>query len=55
MAMSPMNTSEIIQALTPLIEVFDRFGIAYLRKSAPMLGIADLLEKAFNDAGIQTA
>ena len=29
MAMSPMNTSEIIQALTPLIEVFDRFGIAY--------------------------
>jgi hypothetical protein len=29
MAMSPMNTSEIIQALTPLVEVFDRFGIAY--------------------------
>ncbi len=29
MAMSPMNTSEIIQALTPLIEVFDRFSIAY--------------------------
>jgi hypothetical protein len=27
--------------------------IAYLRQSAPMLGIADLLEKAFNDAGIQ--
>jgi hypothetical protein len=29
MAMSPMNTSEIIQALTPLVEAFDRFGIAY--------------------------
>ena len=29
MAMSPMNTSEIIQALTPLVEVLDRFGIAY--------------------------
>jgi hypothetical protein len=29
MSMSPMNTSEIIQALTPLIESFDRFGIAY--------------------------
>ena len=29
MSMSPMNTSEIIQALTPLVEVFDRFGIAY--------------------------
>jgi hypothetical protein len=29
MAMSPMNTSEIIQALTPLIEAFDRYGIAY--------------------------
>jgi hypothetical protein len=29
MAMSPMNTSEIIQALTPLVEVFDRFGIKY--------------------------
>ncbi len=28
--------------------------IAYLRQSAPMLGIADLLEKAFNDAGLQT-
>ncbi len=98
MSMSPMNTSEIIQALTPIIEVFDRFGIAYyiggsvassvhgrrrytqdvdvvaalqlkhvqtkekhaaldiayLRQSAPMLGIADLLEKAFNDAGLQT-
>ena len=24
MAMSPMNTSEIIQALTPLVEAFDR-------------------------------
>jgi hypothetical protein len=29
MAMSPMNTSEIIQALTPLVEVLDRFGIKY--------------------------
>ncbi len=29
MAMSLMNTSEIIQALTPLVEAFDRFGIAY--------------------------
>ncbi len=29
MAMSSMNTSEIIQALTPLVEAFDRFGIAY--------------------------
>lgn len=29
MAMSPMNTSEIIQALTPLVEAFDRFGIPY--------------------------
>jgi hypothetical protein len=29
MAMSPMNTSEIIQALTSLVEAFDRFGIAY--------------------------
>ena len=29
MAMSPMNTSEIIQALTPLVEAFDRIGIAY--------------------------
>jgi hypothetical protein len=29
MAMSPMNTPEIIQALTPFIEAFDRFGIAY--------------------------
>ncbi len=29
MAMSPMNTSEIIQALTPLVEAFERFGIAY--------------------------
>ena len=29
MAMSPMNTSEIILALTPLVEAFDRFGIAY--------------------------
>jgi hypothetical protein len=29
MAMSPMNTSEIIQALTPLVEVLGRFGIAY--------------------------
>jgi hypothetical protein len=29
MSMSPMNTSEIIQALTPLVKVFDRFGIAY--------------------------
>ncbi len=29
MAMSPMNTPEIIQALTPIVEVFDRFGIAY--------------------------
>ena len=29
MAMSPMNTSEIIQALTPLVEAFDRFGIVY--------------------------
>jgi hypothetical protein len=29
MTMSPMNTSEIIQALTPLVEVLDRFGIAY--------------------------
>ncbi len=28
-SMSPMNTSEISQALTPLVEVFDRFGIAY--------------------------
>jgi hypothetical protein len=27
MAMSPMNTSESIQALTPLVEVLDRFGI----------------------------
>jgi hypothetical protein len=29
MAMSPMNTSEIIQALTLLVEAFERFGIAY--------------------------
>jgi hypothetical protein len=29
MAMSPMNTPEIIEALTPIVEVFDRFGIAY--------------------------
>lgn len=29
MAMSPMNTSEIISALIPLVEVLDRFGIAY--------------------------
>ena len=29
MAMSPMKTPEIIQALTPIVEVFDRFGIAY--------------------------
>ena len=29
MAMSPMNTPEIIQALTPIVEVFGRFGIAY--------------------------
>jgi len=28
--------------------------IAYLRQSAPMLGVADVLEKAFNDAGLQT-
>lgn len=28
--------------------------IAYLRRSAPMLGVADVLEKAFNDAGLQT-
>jgi hypothetical protein len=28
--------------------------IAYLRQSAPLLGIADLLEKAFIDAGLQT-
>lgn len=27
--MSPMNTPEIIQALTPLIEAFERLGIAY--------------------------
>ena len=26
---TPMNTSEIIQALTPLVEAFDHFGIAY--------------------------
>ena len=26
---SPMNTPEIIQAITPLIEVFERFGIPY--------------------------
>lgn len=25
----PMNTPEIIQALTPLVDVFERFGIAY--------------------------
>jgi hypothetical protein len=24
-----MNTPEIIEALTPIVEVFDRFGIAY--------------------------
>src|SRR5438105_12276218 len=29
MSMSPMNTSESIQALIPLVEVLDRFGIAY--------------------------
>ena len=29
MSMSPMNTSEIIQALTPIVEAFYRFGIAY--------------------------
>lgn len=28
-SMSPMNTPEIIQALTPLIEAFERLGIAY--------------------------
>lgn len=28
-SMSPMNTPEIVQALTPLIEAFERFGIAY--------------------------
>jgi hypothetical protein len=28
--------------------------IAYLRQSAPMLGVADALEKAFNDVGLQT-
>jgi hypothetical protein len=28
--------------------------IAYLRQSAPMLGVVDVLEKAFNDAGLQT-
>src|SRR5437764_5849362 len=29
MAVSPMNTSELIQALTSLVEVLERFGIAY--------------------------
>jgi hypothetical protein len=29
MALSPMNTPEIILALTPLVEAFERFGIAY--------------------------
>jgi hypothetical protein len=28
--------------------------IAYLRQSAPMLEVADVLEKAFSDAGLQT-
>ena len=28
--------------------------IAYLRQSAPVLGVAGVLEKAFNDAGPQT-
>jgi hypothetical protein len=28
-AASPMNVPEIIQAITPLIEVFERFGIPY--------------------------
>src|SRR5579883_3021589 len=26
---SPMNTPEIIQAITPLIDAFERFGISY--------------------------
>jgi len=26
--------------------------LAYLRQSAPMLGVADLLEKALNDASL---
>jgi hypothetical protein len=29
MAISPMKTSAIIQALTPLDEILDRFGIKY--------------------------
>jgi hypothetical protein len=28
--------------------------ITYLRRSAPMLGVVEMLEKAFNDAGLQT-
>ena len=28
--------------------------IAYLRQSAPMLGVVDVLEKALKDAGLQT-
>jgi hypothetical protein len=35
-------------------ETHAALDIAYLRQSAPMLGVADVLEKAFNDAGLQT-
>src|SRR5207244_3030894 len=43
--------NDILEMLKEKQAVLD---IAYLRQSAPMLGVADLLEKAFSDAGLQT-
>ncbi len=43
--------NDIVEIMKEKHAVLD---IAYLRQSAPMLGIADWLEKAFNDAGYQT-
>jgi hypothetical protein len=50
-AVSNRQWHDILEMMKEKQAVLD---IAYLRQSAPMLGVADLLEKAFRDAGLQT-
>jgi hypothetical protein len=47
-----MQPGDALTAALPVIAAFDRLGVPYLENWAAELGVADLLKRAWQDAGL---